>query len=221
MTSTASVLNNVSTPQTAKSDAARSKLSSDYNNFLLMLTTQLKNQDPLDPMDSNEFTNQLVQFANVEQSITTNTHLEKLVNSTTNKNLNQAIDFLGKNVEVESSVFELKNGSGGFLYDTDKAYSKVQLIIKDSSGTPVRTISGDKNVGIHNFIFDGKDDNKLSLPNGYYSITALGIDDKNVGTALGTVTKGTVTSVGHDGDTVMVTVNGQAINSDDIIAIKQ
>ena len=78
MTDLTSIINSVNTSAT-KTGAASQTLSADMNTFLTMLTTQLQYQDPLDPMDATEYTNQLVQYSNVEQAIQTNTKLDQLL----------------------------------------------------------------------------------------------------------------------------------------------
>jgi len=65
------------TTDAQKTTASKASLSQDFDDFLQLLTTQLQNQDPLNPMDSNEFTNQLVQFSQVEQQINSNQKLDK------------------------------------------------------------------------------------------------------------------------------------------------
>jgi flagellar basal-body rod modification protein FlgD len=81
-------------------NAASSTLAGTFDTFLALLTTQLQNQDPLDPMKSEQFTQQLVQFAGVEQSINTNKKLEQLIELQTAGQLNSAVSYMGKTVEV-------------------------------------------------------------------------------------------------------------------------
>ena len=98
--------------QSANSEA---QLEEDLNRFLNLLVTQLKNQDPLDPMDSSEFTSQLVQFASVEQQIFQNSNLETLVELQQTNQISSMVDFIDKVVEVDGTSFPLENSAAEFL----------------------------------------------------------------------------------------------------------
>src|SRR5512134_982091 len=92
----------------SQSAASGEKLQEDLNRFLNLLVTQLQNQDPLDPMDANEFTSQLVQFASVEQQIYQNANLEKLLNVTENGQVAAMVDYLGAIAETSGNAFPLE-----------------------------------------------------------------------------------------------------------------
>ncbi len=115
--------------------AAASTLADTFDTFLALLTTQLKNQDPLDPMKSAEFTSQLVQFAGVEQSINTNKRLDKLVQLQTSSQLNSAVSFIGKTVEVVSDLLLLKDGAA-HGHDLQRGSREVRGSGKGNPGTP-------------------------------------------------------------------------------------
>ena len=100
---------------TAKS---RETIAGNFDTFLQILTTQLKNQNPLDPLDTNEFTSQLVQFSSVEQQLKTNDFLEALLGlneSTYNVN-SQAVSFIGKEVSTKTTAAEYKNGAATWVF---------------------------------------------------------------------------------------------------------
>ncbi|MEO0962032.1 MAG: flagellar hook capping FlgD N-terminal domain-containing protein, partial [Pseudomonadota bacterium] len=99
--------------------SASSKLNTDFDTFLTLLTTQLKNQDPLEPLDSSEFTNQLVQFSSVEQNIATNQNLEQLLNLTFANFATDAVGYIGKEVVAESPTAILTNGTANWDYELD------------------------------------------------------------------------------------------------------
>jgi len=94
----------------SNSEQAQAKLEDDLNQFLDLLVTQLQNQDPLDPLDANEFTSQLVQFASVEQQIYQNSNLEKLLNLQETNQISQMVDFIGNKVEFFGQKLPLENG---------------------------------------------------------------------------------------------------------------
>lgn len=140
---------------------ASNKLAGDFDAFLLLLTTQLKNQDPLSPLDTTEFTNQLVQFANVEQSIETNSQLETLNTLTALSRQNTSIGYIGTVVEAVGSEFYLE-GEGDyqkFSYYIPEDTAKTTIQILDSTGEVIRTLDDPQAItGRHEITWDGKDD---------------------------------------------------------------
>src|ERR1700735_5035586 len=96
----------------AKSADPLSSLSSNFDDFLTLLTTQLQNQDPTSPMDANSFTSELVEFASVEQQISTNSSLPQLIQLTQAADVTQASGIVGKQVTVQSTQIPLQSGTG-------------------------------------------------------------------------------------------------------------
>src|SRR5688572_11491577 len=130
----------VTTTAPAASATGRTRLAENFDTFLSLLTTQLKNQDPLAPMDSTQFTQQLVQMTGVEQQLLTNDLLEKLV-SNTGTGVSTAVSLIGKEVRTDSELAALKGGKAEWDYTLDRAASDVKLEILDSKGRVVRTIA--------------------------------------------------------------------------------
>ena len=156
--------------------AAASTLSDTFDTFLALLTTQLKNQDPLDPMKSSEFTSQLVQFAGVEQSINTNKKLDQLVQLQTSSQLNSAVSFIGKTVEVISDLLLLKDGAAKISYGLDRNAAQTIISITDQNGRAVRSVRGETDAGRHEFEWDGRDSNGLQVPDGVYGFSVVATD---------------------------------------------
>ena len=92
--------------------ASNTRLAGDFNTFLTLLTTQLQNQSPTDPLDANQMTNQLVQFASVEQQIAMNQNLERLITLQQAAQLTASAPLVGRRVEVEADQVPLQNGRG-------------------------------------------------------------------------------------------------------------
>ena len=123
--------------QPSAATAAGNQLAKDFDTFLSLLTTQLQNQDPLDPMDSSEFTNQLVAFAGVEQQIQTNKNLEQLQSQLTAARNAAAVEYIGREVDIRSDS-GVHDGSGlTFRYDLSRAASQVRLQVIDEFGRTV------------------------------------------------------------------------------------
>src|SRR6476659_8686345 len=111
---TAAVVNNPTTSTGSTSDSTgidKNTLAGNFQTFLTLLTTQLKNQNPLDPLDTNQFTQQLVQFAQVEQQLKTNDQLTTLVSLQQTAQSTQALTFVGKTAVVDGSTAALTNAS--------------------------------------------------------------------------------------------------------------
>ena len=113
----------------SNSAAAQAKLDEDLNKFLNLLVTQLKNQDPLDPMDANEFTSQLVQFASVEQQIYQNSNLEKMLSLQETSQISTMVDFIGNQVEFFGQDVPLVDGRAEFSYVMPQGVAREQLTL--------------------------------------------------------------------------------------------
>src|ERR1700719_2832117 len=101
--------------------SALGSLSSNFGDFLNLLMTQLQNQDPTSPLDSNQFTSELVQFSSVEQQINTNTSLTQLIQLTQGGEVMQASAMTGKQVTASSDHVPLQNGKGTIQFSTATA----------------------------------------------------------------------------------------------------
>ena len=102
---TTAVTNSTSTTSTTSSSStARTSLATNFQTFLTLLTTQLQNQDPTSPMDSNQFTQQLVMYSQVEQQLSTNDKLDSLIALGSSQSTNLAMSYLGKNVVLSDGT---------------------------------------------------------------------------------------------------------------------
>src|SRR3954453_5406300 len=139
-----------SSSSTAQSgDDALKSLGGDYTNFLTLLTTQLKNQDPLSPMDTAQFTQQLVQFSAVEQQINGNKKLDQLIGLQSTANAYGAVGFVGTSIAADSNDVPLQSGKAKFDYTIEKASGAATLKVLDASGNIVMLKQVDATVGTH------------------------------------------------------------------------
>lgn len=197
-------------------------LSADMNTFLTLLTTQLKYQDPLDPMDTAEFTNQLVQYSAVEQSIQTNEKLDSLLSLNIANLGAQAVSYIGKTAQVLGDVMPLENGKAKATYTFDKDVSSATITVKDMNGKIVYSESAEKTSGTHEFTWDGKDSNGNQLEDGAYQIVVTSTVPKGETSAKVTTTVfGKVTGVASDANNVYVGL-GDAVTAQlgDIVTIR-
>lgn len=185
--------------------SGRNKLANDMNTFLTLLTTQLKNQDPLSPMDSTEFTNQLVQFAQVEQQIGQNEKLSSLIDVNAASQAAIAVQYIGLNAEAESSQLPLQDGNARFAYGVSSEAKSVGIIITDASGDVAYTSSGQTTAGVHDFQWDGKDADGNQLEDGVYKISVTALDSDGASIDTWTTVFGKVDGVTtQNGETVLV-----------------
>lgn len=209
-------------PATGKADQDRKKLADDFDDFLLMLTTQLKHQDPTEPLDTNQFTQQLVMFASVEQQVATNTNMEKMVNLFESQGIDTATSYIGKMVEAKGDGGFLNNGVAPFVYSLPSAAEKVNVVITDASGRAVFSGKGTTNAGKNLVTWDGKNSfTGAQMSEGTYrlQIQATGFDGKTMEAT--TFTTGYVSAVEMDGGELKLTVGNLLVPVKDVIAIRQ
>lgn len=213
-------ISGIDTTTTTKSDAAQNKLAKDLNSFLTLLTTQLSHQDPLSPMDSTEFTNQLVQFANVEQNIYTNKNLESLISLQEATQQMAAVNYIGMNVEAESNSLPLQDGAAYFSYKLPADASQNIISITNSSGNIVKTVTGETKAGTYKLAWDGKDSAGNQLDDGVYTLnfTTMAADDKSDPTPT-VWTRGWVTNVKSEDGTVMLSRSGSNVDANKVTSI--
>ena len=164
---------------TAQTGASRTRLSDNYDTFLVLLTAQLQNQDPLAPMDSTQFTQQLVQFSQVEQQIRTNEQLEGLVGQYQAASAGAALSYLGKDAIIEADETYLSGGEANWAYRMPETASDLTITVKDASGRTVfETTTAERGAGEHLFSWDGKKTNGETAADGVYTIE---IEAENAG----------------------------------------
>jgi len=147
------------------------KLAANFDTFLKLLTTQLQYQDPLSPMDSNQFTQQLVQFSGVEQAIASNKNLEKLVNFQLSNATSTAASYIGKQVTAGGDTAQLTGGSARWSYTLGANAADTQIEISDLAGHVVYKTSGQTTMGEHIFAWDGRASDNSIVPDGTYKIS--------------------------------------------------
>src|SRR6202012_1141754 len=127
---------------TTSGASALNQLSGNFSTFLTLLTTQLQNQDPTSPMDSNEFTQQLVEYSQVEQQIYTNTNLQSLISQGTTNASAMTTSYLGKNVSVTNGNASLTDGAATWTYNLGAQAATTTLSVTNSSGQTVYNGAG-------------------------------------------------------------------------------
>ena len=144
-------------------------LSDNFNNFLTLLTTQLKNQDPTSPMDTNQFTQELVSFTGVQQSVATNANLSQLISLTQGSQVLQSTQVDGEIATVTSPQIALQSGHGTIAF-TAAAAGPVQVAIVNSAGATVMQGTLTANAGQNIWVWDGQTSNGGTATDGAYGI---------------------------------------------------
>lgn len=211
--------NSASAAQTGAAAESSKKLVENFDTFLSLLTTQLKYQDPLDPMDSGEFVAQLVQFTNVEQAIATNSNLEKLLNVQSSNQMVGALGYIGKQVEAKSSEIALKNGQATFSYTLNENAASAAIIVTDKGGNTVYTTPAETTAGKHSFTWQGTDGKGASVADGTYTIRVAARDDKTGAVGTSTALVGTVDGVETTEDGFVLSIGGVKVNLSDLITV--
>ncbi len=172
--------NTASKTSTASNSLAnsRSGIANNFDQFLQLLTTQLKNQSPLDPLDTNQFTQQLVQFAGVEQQLRTNETLSTLVSANRVGNATSALGFVGANVTVDRNGSPMQDGKVKWLMNAPRA-GTASITIKDKDGKTVHVGSKTLTAGEQEFVWDGKLPNGSQAAAGEYKISVSALDTVN------------------------------------------
>ncbi len=193
------------TPTTTPSTTG---LGSDFKTFLTLLTTQLKNQDPLSPLDTNQFTQQLVSFSQVEQAINENDKLANLVSlQTTNQSIS-ALPLVGHKIQYADNQGALVKGQAEFGYTLPSAAASANIVISDANGRVVYQTPAQTTAGAHTFTWDGTGIDGTTQPDGTYTfnVAATAIDKSKLQATLSAY--GTVSSVNVNNGTASLNIGG-------------
>jgi flagellar basal-body rod modification protein FlgD len=211
------------TPQPAKNPASNSSnksstsdtLASNFTTFLQLLTTQLQNQSPLDPLDTNQFTQQLVQFAQVEQQLKSNDQLATLVSIQQATQSTQAMAFVGTTVALDGATTPLKDGKAEWTFAVTKP-STAKVTITDAVGQTIYSGSFTVQSGPQAFKWDGRDNTGHQWPDGAYKLSVTAKDTNGQTVAVSTEIEGKVDSVDLTQSPPLLWVNGQTYTVDKI-----
>ena len=204
---------------TTASSSAFNQLSSNFQTFLTLLTTQLKNQDPTSPMDSNQFTQQLVEYSQVEQQINTNTNLQSLISQGTSNASAMTVSYLGKNVSVTNGNASLSNGTANWTYNLGSAAASTTLTVTNSGGTVVYTGPGQVSAGNNTFTWNGQDNNGNQLNDGTYKLAVTATDSSGNAITTSVASAGTVSQIDMTSGTPKLVVGNMEISPGDIAAV--
>ena len=208
-----------STSTTTTASKATAGIADNFQTFLTLLTTQLQNQNPLSPLDTNQFTAQLVQFAGVEQQLKSNDQLKSLIDIEKSAQATAALGFVGKTAVVDGTTAALTNSSATWKLSVP-TNSNVNISITGSNGQTVYTGSYAVKAGSNQpFTWDGKGTDGTQLPDGQYKLTATAVDSANNPVTVTTQIQGVVNSVDLTQSPPLLSINGQTYTVSQIKSI--
>ncbi len=198
------------------------QLASDFDDFLILLTTQLQNQDPLSPMDSTEFTNQLVSFAGVEQQINANSKLDSLVSLNLGSSFSSSLNYVGKDVSYLSSEGYFDGTKPVKVnYSIDGAAVSTTINIFDKDNTLILSQEVESSPDVTEFIWDGNDKNGVAQPSGTYEIRVDATDGQNASLTSTTVVTGYVGGIETQNGSTFLLVGERAVSLGNVIKVSE
>ncbi|MES1202569.1 MAG: flagellar hook assembly protein FlgD [Pseudomonadota bacterium] len=211
------------TTQAAAAGANSTKqLADTFDTFLKLLTAQLQNQDPLSPMDSAKFTEQLVQYSQVEQQIASNTKLDALTAQLKASAAGTALSYLGKTALFDSNAAGLVDGEAKWQYAVDSGATTATLTVTDAKGDVVYTSDGNAASGSHTFTWDGaQTGSDQKAPPGTYYLRVTAKDAAGNAIAAAVAVEERITGVDFTGATPTVTTAAGARAIDKILRINE
>jgi flagellar basal-body rod modification protein FlgD len=219
-TTPAATASSASSAASATSANALTALSGNFNDFLSLLTTQLQNQDPTSPLDTSQFTSELVEFTGVEQQINTNASLTSLIQATQGTEVIQASALTGKQVTVNSSNLALQDGAASINYTTPGA-EPVTITVSNSAGTAIKTTQVNATSGANTWSWDGTSDSGVQEPDGSYAVTVNGTAASGASAALPFTVNGTATGVTNTNGTVNLNIGALSVGFTDVVSVAQ
>src|ERR1700735_3037284 len=198
---------------------ANTQIAGNFQSFLQLLTTQLQNQNPLSPLDTNQFTQQLVEFAGVQQQINTNDSLATLVSLQQTAQSSQALQFVGKTAVVNGSTAALTT-SGATWQLSVPTNSNLNISIANSTGSTVYTNSFAVAAGNNQaFGWNGLGTDGTQEPDGNYTLTATAKDSAGNTVGVTTSVAGVVSSVDLTQSTPLLSIGGQTFTVNQVESI--
>jgi len=211
-----------STSSTTSTTSSSNDLNSDKTAFLKLLTTQLQHQDPLDPVDTTEFTNQLISYSSLEQLMNMNGQLDDVVSALSTSNSLSASSYINSDVQVDSSASVLQGGEAEWNYVVSDDASSVTLQVTNADGKVVHSKNlSDVTAGTYDFTVSADDIGSAATDGAKYTLSVVATDksgDKVTTDANAIVT---VKSVQSSSEGTTLTAGDLSFSSEDVLSITQ
>jgi flagellar basal-body rod modification protein FlgD len=191
-----------------------SGIADNFQTFLMLLTTQLQNQNPLDPLDTNQFTQQLVQFAGVEQQLKSNEQLKTLIEIEKGAQSAQALVYVGNTVAVDGSKAQFDKSATWNL--TAPQNTNATVTVTNATGQTAYSGNFSLSQGNASFVWDGKGNDGSQWPPGIYTLSATGKDASGNSVSISTEVQGMVDSVDLTASPPLLLIGGQTYTTDKV-----
>lgn len=208
----------VSAASAGASDAVSSQksIAENFDIFLKLLTTQLKNQNPLEPLKTNEFTQQMVQFTQVEQQVKANKNLEELGDLFRQTSLTSTVSYIGKSVTAEGNTTNLENGSAKWDVEFNELPEESSVLVTDNFGKLVFSGKTDFQNGMNSFDWDGLNNSGQAQPEGLYTIKINATNASGEILTPSTIISGIVTGVDMTGQTGVLNLGSRSVKIENV-----
>lgn len=210
----------VTSPALAATGTSGATVAQNFSNFLQLLTTQLKNQNPLEPLDTNQFTQQLVQFAQVEQQMSTNASLNTLITLQTAAQASAAMGFVGMTVRVDGNTTSLKSGLAEWTFNAAKP-ATATFNVHGKNGEVLYTETRTVVPGEQKFAWNGRDQAGNALPDGSYTLSIIAKDASGETVPVSTEVEGIVDGIDLNQVPPVLWIGGQTFTLDKIKQIRR
>lgn len=200
---------------------SRSTIADNFDTFLQMLITQLKNQNPLEPMDTSQFTQQLVQFTSVEQQLKTNEFLEAMMQTSQNTANLQAVNYVGKTITASGASTDLLDGQAMWVYNVADAAPNSTVTIRDAAGKIVYQDQLSLKKGTDQMVWDGTTNDGNKLNSGRFTITIEARDSNGTFVPVTTEMRGVVEGVDVTGTEPVILIGDLRIPLSAITAVHE
>ena len=210
--STAGVGTTTSTAAQATLNSGLSSIANNYTSFLQLLTTQLQNQDPLSPMDTDQFTQQITEMTGVQQQLLSNQLLQQLVNQSQG-GVTNAVDLIGKTVSANGSTAMLQNNSATFAYNLPAQAATITGTVTDSNNNVIWSgVLPGSSAGAQTFTWDGENRSGQAQTNGnLYTLTVAATNAAGQAITPTTTVQGTVSAVQQVNGQTLITIGADQV----------
>lgn len=208
------------TTSTSSTSSTSSSTTLSSSDFLNLLISELKNQNPLDATSTTDFINQLTSYATYDQQSSLNSSMTSLASSFSSLVTLNSVNYIGHTVEAKTDTATLTDSSATYGYSLSSAASDVAISIKDSSGNTVWSGSGTGNAGANTFTWDGKTSDGTQLADGgQYTMSVTATDSAGNSVYQYSTVTGKVTGIDASSSTPALIVNGVSVSASNIIGV--
>jgi flagellar basal-body rod modification protein FlgD len=223
MTTVPSTSSTTATTAADSVSSGRTRLAQNFDMFLTLLTTQMKNQDPMSPMDSTQFTQQLVQMTGVEQQLAANDLLKQLV-ANTGTSVSSAVGLIGKEVRAATGEAKLADGKANWTYNLPADATNIKFEILNADGNTIDASVGktaDATSGDHTFTWDGRSASGAKMPDGTYTLRITATTSQGDTVSATTYVQGLVSGIEQSDGQAVITVGGIKVPVSQVVSVTE